>query len=79
VVFSVNEGRQIGFEQLPVEKTEPLVAQYSAFLDAVESRQPPKLDGRRARRTLEVALAILAKIEEHSGVVARALVPGWKP
>ena len=79
MVFSVNEGRQIGFEQLPVEKAEPLATQFNAFLDAVESRQAPKLDGRSARRTLEVALAILAKIEEHSGVVARALVPGWKP
>jgi predicted dehydrogenase len=79
VVFSVNEGRQIGFEQLSVEKAEPLTTQFSAFLDAVESRHTPKLDGRSARRTLEAALAILAKIEEHSGVVARALVPGWKP
>jgi predicted dehydrogenase len=79
VVFSVDGNRQIGFEQLPVEKAEPLAAQFNAFLDAVESRQPPKLDGLCARRSLEVALAILAKIEEHSGVVARALVPGWKP
>ncbi len=79
VVFSVDASRQIGFEQLPVEKGEPLAAQFGAFLDAVESRHEPKLDGRGARRTLEVALAILAKIEEHSGVVARALVPGWKP
>ena len=79
MVFSVNEGRQIGFEQLPVEKAEPLAAQFGAFLDAVESRHAPKLDGRRARRSLEAALAILAKIEEHSGVVARSLVSGWKP
>ncbi len=79
VVFSVDGNRQIGFEQLAVEKGEPLAAQFDAFVDAVESRRTPKLDGRSARRTLEVALAILAKIEEHSGVVARALVPGWKP
>jgi predicted dehydrogenase len=79
VVFSVNEGRQIGFQQLPVEKAEPLATQFSAFMDAVETRHLSKLDGRSTRRTLEAALAILAKIEEHSGVVARALVPGWKP
>jgi predicted dehydrogenase len=79
MVFSVDANRKIGFEQLPVEKAEPLATQFNAFLDAVESRHAPKLDGRSARRTLEVALAILAKIEEHSGVVARALVPGWKP
>jgi predicted dehydrogenase len=79
VAFSVDANRQIGFQQLPVEKGEPLARQFDAFLDAVESRRPPKLDGRVARRSLEVALAILAKIEEHSGVVAQSLVSGWKP
>jgi predicted dehydrogenase len=72
-VFSVGGPEGIGFEQLPIRSDEPLKLQFDAFLDAVESREPPKLDGRGARRTLEIALAILAKIEEHAGVVSKTL------
>lgn len=79
VVFRVGAGRQISFEQLPVAKAEPLALQFEAFLDCVKNRQTPKLSGRGARRSLEVALAILAKIEEHSRIVAQSLVSGWKP
>jgi len=78
-VFSVGPDRQISFQQLPVAKGEPLALQFDAFLDAVETRQPPKLGGRAARQTLKAALAILAKIEEHSRVVSQSLVSGWKP
>jgi predicted dehydrogenase len=78
-VFSVGADRQISFEQVPVVKAEPLALQFGAFLDAVETRQTPKLSGRAGRRTLEAALAILAKIEEHSRAVAHSLVSGWKP
>ncbi len=77
--FSVDEERQIGFEQPRVEKGEPLSLQFESFLDSVVTRRPPKLDGVAARRTLEVALSILAKIEEHSRVVARTLSSAWKP
>ena len=79
VVFSVGENRQIGFEQLAVTKGEPLQLQFEAFLDAVETRVPPKTSGQQGRRTLEAALAILDKIREHSQVVAQSLVSGWKP
>jgi predicted dehydrogenase len=75
----VGADRQISFEQLPVAKAEPLALQFEAFLDCVENRQTPKLSGRGARRSLEAALAILAKIEEHSRIVAQSLVSGWKP
>jgi predicted dehydrogenase len=77
--FSVGADRQISFEQLPVEKAEPLALQFDAFLNAVETRQTPKLSGHAGRLNLEVALAILAKIEEHSRTVAQSLVSGWKP
>ena len=33
-VFSVGEGRQIGFEQAPVTQAEPLKLQLDAFLDS---------------------------------------------
>jgi len=78
-VFSVGENRQISFEQLPVTKIEPLALQFDSFLNSVETRQTPKLSGHVGRLNLRIALAILAKIEEHSRVVAQSLVSGWKP
>jgi predicted dehydrogenase len=77
-VFSVDDQRQIGFEQAPVVKAEPLHLQLAAFLDALETRNPVKCSGRTARQTLAVALAILDRIKEHSEIVSRALVAGWK-
>jgi predicted dehydrogenase len=78
-VFSVGEDRQIGFEQAHVTKAEPLKLQLEAFLDSVETRNSPKTSGQAARQSLGAALAILDKIEEHSQVVSRSLVAGWKP
>ncbi len=78
-VFSVDAARQIGFQQAPVEKGEPLKLQLEAFLDALESRTVTKCSGAAARQTLSVALAILDKIEEHSQVVSHTLTAGWKP
>jgi len=77
-VFSVGADRQISFQQLPVTRGEPLALQFDAFLDSVETRATPKLNGRAGRLSLRAALAILAKIEEHSRVVAQSLVSGWK-
>jgi predicted dehydrogenase len=78
-VFSVSGERQIGFEQAPITKGEPLKLQFDAFLDSLESRTLPKSSGVTARRTLAAALAILDKIEEHSEIVSKTLVDGWKP
>jgi predicted dehydrogenase len=78
-VFSVGEKQQISFQQLPITKIEPLALQFDSFLNSVETRQTPKLSGHVGRLNLRVALAILAKIEEHSRVVAQSLVYGWKP
>ncbi|MDE3196697.1 MAG: Gfo/Idh/MocA family oxidoreductase [Acidobacteriota bacterium] len=78
-LFTVGGPEGISFEQLPIEPGEPLKLQFEHFLDCVESRQTPKLDARTARKTLEIALAILARIEEHAGVVSRTLASGWKP
>jgi predicted dehydrogenase len=77
--FSVDAARQVGFEQVPVEKCEPLKLEIEAFLDAVEKRTVTKCAGPAARQTLSVALAIVDKIEEHSQVVAHTLTAGWKP
>ncbi len=78
--FAVGGPEGISFEQWPIEAAEPLKLQFDAFLAAVENRNIPKLNGRTARRTLEVALAILDKIKEHSGVVEKTLSSSeWKP
>jgi predicted dehydrogenase len=79
VKFHVGAERQISFAELPGTKGEPLALQFEAFLGSVESRSQPKLNGVVARRTLEVALAILDKMKEHSEVVAQSLVTGWTP
>jgi predicted dehydrogenase len=76
-VFTVGGPDGIGFEQVAVEPGEPLKLQFDAFLDAVETRQMPKLNGRVARQTLETALSILDKIGEHAGVVSQTLA-AWK-
>ena len=78
-VFTVGGPQGIAFDQLPVEPAEPLKLQFDAFLDAVETRKPPKLNGATARKTLEIALAVLDKIKEHAGVVEKTLSSGWKP
>ncbi len=77
-IFSVGANRQIGFEQAPVAKAEPLKLQFEAFLDAVATRNSPKCSGAAARLTLKVALSILDRIEEHSRLVSRSLEAGWK-
>ncbi len=78
-VFSVTGERQIGFEQAPVVKGEPLKIQFNAFLDSVATRNSAKSSGFAARQTLAAALAIIDKIKEHSEIVSKTLVDGWKP
>jgi predicted dehydrogenase len=73
VACSVGRGQQISFRQPKVEKGEPLKLQFESFLESVATRQKPKLDGVMARRTLELALAIVAKMKEHSEVVSRTI------
>jgi len=79
LLLSVGENRQISYEPAPVTKAEPLQLQFDAFLDSVETRNPPKTSGAAARQTLKVALAIVDKIEEHAEVVSKSLAGGWKP
>ncbi len=82
-VCTVGGAEGIAFTQLPVASAEPLKLQFEAFLDAVETRQEPKLTGKVARRTLQVALAVLDRIEQHAGLVGNTMTAwkqttGWK-
>jgi predicted dehydrogenase len=69
VRFQVDEQRQISYAELPAARAEPLQAQWEAFVDAVERRSPPLVDGGAAARALRVAQAIIDKIEMHRKIV----------
>jgi predicted dehydrogenase len=73
VVFTVSGNQQIGFQPLPVVKEEPLRLEVESFLEAVANRSRPIVSGEDGLRALDIALAILAKIEEHAKVVARQI------
>lgn len=71
--FTVSEGQQIGFETLPIEKSEPLKGEVEDFLHCAATRRAPRVSGEDGLRALDTALDILAKIEEHANLVARQL------
>ena len=71
--FTVLPDRQIGFDSFEVVKGEPLRLEIDSFLECVRTRSEPLVTGRDAAKALAVALAILAKIEEHGAVVANTL------
>jgi len=80
LTFTVNEGdgsagKEIHCEAVPVEKSEPLKLELEAFLTSVATRSRPPVTGEEGLAALEVALGILAKIEEHSERVRAQLVP----
>jgi predicted dehydrogenase len=73
--FTVSASHQIGFQNLPVEKSEPLKLEVEDFLACVVTRRRPRVSGSDGLRALNTALDILAKIEEHTKLVAQQLVP----
>jgi len=72
-VCTVGGEAGLAFDQLSIKTGEPLKLQLDAFLDAVETRKQPKLTGKVARSTLEVALAVLDRIEQHARLVGETL------
>ncbi len=73
--FTVSPTHQIGFQNLPVEKSEPLKLEVEDFLSSVATRRRPRVSGADGLRALAVALGILAKIEEHTRLVEQQLSP----
>jgi predicted dehydrogenase len=73
VAFTVSGNQQIGFQPLPTVKEEPLRLEVEAFLTSVANRTQPLVPGEEGLRALEVALAILDKIEEHAKLVTKRL------
>jgi predicted dehydrogenase len=73
--FTVTANQQIGFQNLPVEKAEPLKLEVEDFLECVATRRRPRVSGADGLRALSAALGILAKIEEHTKLVVQQLSP----
>jgi predicted dehydrogenase len=71
--FHVNSGGAIDFEPLKVVTAEPLRLELEDFFDSVAARRQPLVNGAAGMRALGVACEILAKIEEHSQLVAATL------
>jgi hypothetical protein len=73
VRLAIGAGGQIGFENLPVERAEPLQLELASFFAAVRDRSKPHVDGFQAANTLRVAEGILVKIKEHADLVAETV------
>jgi predicted dehydrogenase len=71
--FGVDPPMKIRFAPLETVKDEPLRLELEDFFECVATRRPPRVGGAQALRALEVAHAILDKIEEHARVVAETL------
>ncbi len=63
----------IGFEPLPVTRSEPLRLELEAFFASVRTRSKPQVDGSDAVRALRLAESILSKISEHAEIVANTI------
>lgn len=66
--------KEIHCEAATVEKGEPLKLELDAFLRSMATRSPAPVTGEEGLAALEVALDILAKIEEHTERVREQLV-----
>jgi predicted dehydrogenase len=73
LTFTVNDG-EIHCEAVPVEKSEPLQLELEAFVSSVATRSAPAVTGEDGLAALEVALEILARIEEHTSRIRGQLV-----
>jgi predicted dehydrogenase len=60
---------EFGFEKLHAPDAEPLRTELEAFVDAVRTRKEPRTNGAAGRAALELALRVMASIQEHSARV----------
>jgi predicted dehydrogenase len=57
---------EFGFEKLAAPATEPLRAELDAFAEAVRTRREPRTNGQAGRAALELAVRVMASIQEHA-------------
>ena len=74
-LFSIQAGGASGFQfdHAAITKRDALAAELDEFIDCVQTRRPPRVDGPAGLRALDLALAIIAKIEEHAQIVEATL------
>ena len=60
---------EFGFEKLSAPAVEPLRAELEAFVDAVRTRREPRTNGAAGRAALELAMRVMASIQEHDARV----------
>ena len=74
-LFSIQAGGASGFQfdHAAITKRDALAAELDEFIDCVQTRRPPRVDGTAGLRALDLALAIIAKIEEHAQIVEATL------
>ncbi|MCX6623615.1 MAG: gfo/Idh/MocA family oxidoreductase, partial [Acidobacteria bacterium] len=73
IAISVSPEHELSFQPLGSEGGEPLRLQLESFIDSITKGERPQVGGEEATRALEVCLAILDKIEEHSRLVAQSI------
>jgi predicted dehydrogenase len=56
----------ININRLEIEDVEPLQAEIKAFLDSIANDETSPITGADGRRALDLALGVLAKIDEHA-------------
>jgi len=72
VVLSVDRNGpmpRLGFRQLETRPVEPLQAELQAFIESVQTRQPPLVGGAEGRAALALATRVMEQIEEHAARV----------
>jgi predicted dehydrogenase len=60
---------EFGFEKLNAPAVEPLHAELEAFVDAARTREEPRTNGAAGRAALELAIRVMASIQEHAARV----------
>jgi predicted dehydrogenase len=60
---------EFGFEKLNAPAVEPLHAELEAFIGAVRTRNEPRTSGSAGRAALELAMRVMASIQEHDARV----------
>ncbi len=73
VRVGLDEEQKLQFERLVVEDGEPLERQLRSFIEAVNTRAKPRVNGQDARKALELALRIREAIDRHATVVGATI------
>lgn len=69
------DGTSFGFEKIATQNEEPLRAELRSFLECVQTRQAPRVDGHAGRQALELADRVMDGIREHARRISAAAMP----